>query len=440
MLQLLFIPLFTSILFGSQNTNESNNNSLIVYDTIGLVHEKSSIQIKKTDKNIIYSNVASSIINDSVNIKLDNSIKIYSQQYRFDKLTKNKLFQAHIDKEILANNKKVILLSVDGDSCLVKNSYGQIYSVQKDNVIFTHIPKELVTKPSLIWNIKANKDLNTTLKLDYLIKNIGFKSSYILNIDDNKADLTGWLNINNRSGKSFKNTKLFILAGDVNQVHKEINLYQQYRAVKVMNSIEKIDEQSYEGYHLYKIPFRVNLTNNEKTQIKFLRKDALKIKRKYKSNMSNPLYLHGQKTNKVSKYLYIEGLDVALPNGIIRTYSKLKYKTIFLGENRITNISKNIPINIKIGNDFDIIVKETIKQRTDTKQYFDVDMLYIIKNNSQKNKEIEIIVPFQKNRYNTINTKQKYTVIDSNKIVFTLIVEANSSKSFMVNYKSRKIF
>lgn len=34
---------------------------------------------------------------------------------------------------------------------------------------------------------------------------------------EDEANLSGWITINNRSGKSFKNTSLHVLAGDVNR-------------------------------------------------------------------------------------------------------------------------------------------------------------------------------------------------------------------------------
>ena len=90
---LLFL---SSILFGSVLETEPNKNSLIVNNNnIGLVHEKRLIKVMRNDTNIIYKDVASTIQTDSVNAKLPNDITLYSQQYRFDKLTKNKLLQAH---------------------------------------------------------------------------------------------------------------------------------------------------------------------------------------------------------------------------------------------------------------------------------------------------------------------------------------------------------
>jgi len=437
MLKLYFIFFLTSILFGS-DTTEPNNNSLIIYDNIALVHEKSFIHIKKSNKKILYSNVASSIISDSVHIELPDFVTIYSQQYRFNKLTKSKLLQAFTNKEIFIKDKKAILLSCQNDSCLVKTEKKQIISIDSNEIIFTKIPNKFITKPSLIWNIQATKDIDSFMEIDYLIKDIGFTSKYILNLKNDKADITGWLNIDNRSGKDFKQTNLFVLAGDIKQEAKPMMLYQSSRNLKTMSNNLEVKQLSYEGYHLYKIPFKVNLANNEKTQIKFLTKNDIDIKRKYKSTMSNPLYFYGEKKHKVMQYIHIDKLDEALPKGLIRIYSKLDNQTIFLGENRVKHTPKNIPLDIEIGNNFDITVKEQIKQRTDTKAYSDIDIVYKITNSSSKDKKLEILIPFNQNKVYKIKTYKKYRVIKGRYIVFDISIKANSSKKFEVNYKHNK--
>ena len=91
------------ILLSSSLYSSTLNNSLIVYNgNVGLVHEKKNISIKKSDSTITYEDVASTIETDSVNVKLPETVTLYSQQYRFDKLTLAKLLDAYISKAIQA--------------------------------------------------------------------------------------------------------------------------------------------------------------------------------------------------------------------------------------------------------------------------------------------------------------------------------------------------
>jgi hypothetical protein len=217
-LAILSSLLVTTAGFSSTLGDKIKNNSLIVYNgNIALVHEERSLNVNKNDKEIVYRGVANTIDTDSVNVELPNSIKLYSQQYRFDKLSQQKLLNTHIGKEITAKilkdaknfvKIKATLLSSNSSYSIVKTKEGEIISVLSRNIIFDTIPDELITKPSLVWNVSSKKSIHSKMKIDYIIKNVNWKSNYILNIKDNKANLAGWISIANRSGKKFTNTKL----------------------------------------------------------------------------------------------------------------------------------------------------------------------------------------------------------------------------------------
>jgi len=436
----------SSSLFGATLSPDVKNNSLIVYNSnIGLVHEERNLEIKSSDTTIVYKDVAMSINTDSVNVSLPNAITINSQQYRYDKLTLSKLLEAHIGKKVevrLLRNRnefKIIsgtLLSYTNNTAILRTINYKIISVKTSGIQFSAIPDTLITKPSLVWNVKVKEDTQTQMKLDYLISNINFKSDYILNVDTNSSTLSGWITINNRSGKSFNETELSLLAGDINRAHN--NQPHLYKSARMSEGVRVVKEQSFEGYHFYTIPFKVTLANNEKTQIKFLDKNNLSVKRAYSAQMGNPLYLRGEREVSVSQAFLLDGLDMPLPSGTIRVYSQLDKKTILLGENSIKHTASNTPLNLKVGKNFDLKVKESVILRNDTKSNFNVDVLYSIKNSSEDNKTVNIVVPFNRQESSKITTDMKYNFTKANLVNFSLEVPASSSKKFKVKYESKK--
>ncbi len=425
----------------------SPNNSLIVYNgNIGLVHENKQITINNNDQTITYEGVASTIVTDSVNIKLPDSVTLYSQQYRFDKLTLTKLLEAHIGKNvqarILKNMKEfkvinAILLSNNTNTSLLRTSKGEVVSVNSRDIIFKTIPKEFLTKPSLVWNIKAKKTLTTNMEIDYLIKNINWSANYILNLNKNDAELIAWITLDNRSGKHFKNTSLYVLAGDINRAKK--NHYTKERIyLKPMAVSESIAQEAHEGYHFYSIPFKVNLSNNEKTQIKFTHKKNLLFSRKYTAMLHNPLYLRGEVKSDITQFIRLNSLDIPLPKGVARTYSKHKDTSVLLGETDIQHTPKNTDINLKIGKNFDLKALQRVLKREDTSSYFNVDVEYTLKNSSNETKTVQLFVPFNKNKNSKIKTSQNYKFTKGNLVTFSIEIQANSSKSFRVHYESKK--
>jgi hypothetical protein len=428
----------TIALMGTFVLSHTLFGSLIVYNSnLGLVHEKREISLKKDDTQIVYNDVASTIDTDSVNVKLPSSVTLYSQQYRYDKLTKNKLLEAYIGKTVQVNERRVTLLSHNGANALVQTKNGQIISVKSSAISFDKIPKTLLLKPSLVWNIKAHKSLNAVMELDYLIRNISFKSDYILNVKGNYANLSGWITINNHCGKSFKNTQLSLLAGDINRVQNE-NRPVMYKQMRVMATAPQVSQQAYEGYHFYTIPFKVTLANNEKTQIKFLTKNGIKIKRLYEAQLANPLYLRGERKNDVTQFISFDKLNTPLPKGVVRTYAKRKKQTILLGQTQLPHTPKNTKVKLKIGKNFDIKVSQKVLKRDDTKNWLNAVILYRIKNASDEPKRVTLLVPFNKDSHSSIKTRQKYAFTKGNLVTFSLRVAPNATKSFKVNFESRK--
>jgi hypothetical protein len=440
--------LLSSYVLASTLSPTLNESSLVIYNSnIGLVEEKRDLKLNTTDTSIIYEDVARSINTDSVSVTIDPSVTLFSQQYRYDKLTQNKLLDAYIGKKVEIrqlknrNEFKIItatLLSHNGSQAIVKTLDYKIITVPSANIRFDAIPQELITKPSLVWNINVSKNLETELEIKYLINNISFKSDYILNLDDTTSDLSGWLTLNNRSGKAFKNTNLSLLAGDINRANKRTPRVYRTKTRQVAMDAPEVIQKDLEGYHFYTIPFKVDLANNEKTQIKFLSKDAIKTTREYEATLNNPLYLMGERKSNVTQYLTLAPLDIPLPQGTIRTYSKVDSKSVLIGETNIPHTPKNTAIKLKLGKNFDIQVKQTLLKRDDTQERFDVSVAYSVANNSDMPKTISISAPFNKNSDSQIITKQNYKFTKGNLVTFTLDLQANETKKFQVQYKSKR--
>ncbi len=446
---LIFISLITStFLTAGTIASKPMNPSLVVYNgNLGLVHERRSMQLDKGKQALIYNDVASSVVADSVNITLPKGVTLYSQQYRFDQINAQKLAQAHLGKHVKfyiktgrdLMYKEGTLLSASSQA-VIKTSNSEIYTVPTSALIFSEIPKELITKPSLVWNIDAPKASKSTMSMDYLINNISWQSNYVLNLHKNSADLNGWITINNRSGKTFKETKLTVLAGDINRASRPVNRRYMAKASMALDSIQTVQELSHEGYHLYQIPFKVNLANNEKSQIKFLDLKNIPITRKYKVHTSNPFYIQSEQKYPVTQYLVIKSLEKPLPMGTIRTYSKEGETTLLLGESSINHTPKHEKINVTLGKNFDLIVKSKLKSNNSDRYFNDTKVTYEVTNRSKESKTIELLVPFVKhdNAKTSVTTSQSHQYKDGNTLAFNVTVKADSKKSFEVHFRAKR--
>ena len=65
--------------------------------------------------------------------------------------------------------KKGVLLSSEGGISIVKTDNKDIITIGSKDIIFKNIPKELITKPSLVWNVEVRDNIKSNINLDYLI-------------------------------------------------------------------------------------------------------------------------------------------------------------------------------------------------------------------------------------------------------------------------------
>ncbi len=439
---------FSTLLLSSQLSEKTSEVSLVVYDSnIAIVHEEKTLSLYKGDSTILYKDVPSSINSDSINLTLPSGIQLQSQQFKYDKLTQAKLLEAHIGKEVDVRRLKsayeheiikATLLAYNHNNAIVRTIGHQILTVDISSLIFESVPKELITQPSLLWKVITPKDITGELKLDYLVNNITYTSDYILHFDANSSKLIGWITIDNRSGKNYQNTKLSVLSGDINRAKQDTKHYKQVRAMTMMDNTPTISNYTHEDYHLYTIPFKVSLANNEKTQIPFINQKKIPSKKEYIAHLNNPLYLNGESISSVMQQISLDSLKVALPKGIVRTYSQFKDKTILLGETKIKHTPKGTEIKLQIGKSFDLKVRQTVLSRQDNENLLSSDIEYKVTNNSNEAKTITLLIPFNKQSSSKVQTEMNYSYTKGNFVTFTLLVAPNATEKFDVHFESKK--
>ncbi|MBD3797279.1 MAG: hypothetical protein IE887_05990 [Campylobacterales bacterium] len=147
-----------------------------------------------------------------------------------------------------------------------------------------------------------------------------------------------------------------------------------------------MQEQSFSGYHHYKVPFKVDLSDQQTTQVKFLSLDGLKVKRSYIANVQNPLYFRGEQQSSVTQQISFKAPKQPLPSGTTRVYGKLDGESVLLGKSHISHTPKNAQVDLSIGKAFDLKVTQTLLQRDEQKHSVYAKLLYTLTNTSEEKK------------------------------------------------------
>jgi len=359
--------------------------TLTIYNSnMALIQESQTFSIKQNSSDLILESLPDTLLDNSVDVTFPSSVSLEWQTYR------PKRYKQH---------------------------------------------KKETINSRLTLHVKSTKELKADLDISYLAKNISFATDYILNIDKNRAQFSAYVDIQNNSGKDFKNASINLIAGSINRAynHPQPVMYRAMASDKALPSHKAVA-----GYHKYSLPMKIDLNSYEKQRVKFFDTKEIALTSSYIATMNNPLYLMGERSSSVKRELHLEALKHELPAGLVRIYTTDEKEKLLLGEAGIANTPKNSPLTLSVGQDFDTKVTQKILSRNDTNTQFDATVLYSIINTSNEDKIVTLHIPFNKKSGSHINSKLKYTYTKGNLVTFTLKVKANSQRSFDVNFKSSR--
>jgi len=344
--------------------------SLTIYNSnLALVREVRNLDFSKGISRVSFTDVAANIDPTSVHFKSLTSpgkLNILEQNYEYDLVNASKIMQKYIDNEIKIVMKKGdvfsgILLSVSGNDIVLKTKKNNIQIVRGDGIQFFDfpaLPEGLITRPTLNWLVNNRGERKQKTEIDYLTRGIAWHAEYVglVSDDDKQIGLSGWVSINNQSGKKYENAKLKLIAGEVNQVQRgrlnksprDMNVYAKAQAVA-----PQFEEKEFFEYHLYTLQRPATMRDNQIKQISLFPASDSKCRKifhfngtRYGSKIRVLIEFDNKKTN---------GLGIPLPEGKVRIYKADTDGSLqFIGEDWIDHTPKNEKLRLFLGNAFDV--------------------------------------------------------------------------------------
>lgn len=351
---------------------------LTVYNNdLGLVRDVRDLDLHEGRGSVAIVDVAAQIDPTSVHLKSlsrEGGITVLEQNYRYDLASPDRILERYLDASIEAvieggELHQGKLLSFTGEQLVLSGERG-LSILQRDKVIDVRcpsLPEGLITKPTLVWDLEADRSGSQKAELSYLTTGIGWHAEYVAvtNEDDTAADLAAWVSVENRSGADYPDAKLQLIAGDVNRVQPQVEQFRGGREM-VMSAMAKADvgfaEESFFEYHLYTLPRPTTVRDRETKQIALFPPAETPVKKLYE-------YKPWQDEKKIRIVLEFEnreerGLGMPLPKGKVRTYKKdSKGGTQFVGEDMIDHTPKNEKVRLGLGNAFDVVAERTMKNQ-----------------------------------------------------------------------------
>jgi hypothetical protein len=433
-----------SLFLSAQDYNRKEINLTIYNSNLGVVKDLREINIDKGTTEIKLSDVAKLIDPTTVHIKLDGTI--LEQNYQYDLVSTDKILQKYIDRDInlIDEDGNLIsgkLLSVYGGQYVIQNLNGGltlIPNIDKYKIKVESLPEGLITKPTLVWLVQSNNSGKKDVEVTYQTGGLSWSAEYVvlLNENDTKLDLNSWVSINNRSGASYKDANLKLIAGDLNLVRSRDypNMIKaQYDAGVMMEAAPQFEEKSFFEYHIYDLQRKTNVLDNETKQIALFESENVSINKKY-------LYQSG--SNKVGVYVEFKNssennLGIPMPKGKVRVYKSDGESPQFIGEDMIDHTPKNEKLSLKIGEAFDITAEEKMTDsRKITNKINEQDYEITIKNRKEEAVSVNIEKYFGLN-WKITSSNFDFKKVDASKVEWILPVDSDNETilKFTVRYE-----
>jgi hypothetical protein len=359
---------------------------LTVYNQdLALVSETRAVPLETGLNEVVYSDVAALIDPTSVSFKSMTDpagTEVLEQNFEYDLVGSRKLLQKYIDQVITVQTQDSTtytgtLLSAT-DSIILQGDTGAVTMLSQDqirNIEFPALPEGLRTRPSLVWLLSAEQAGEHNTSVTYLTNGMSWRADYVLLLDEESTvfDLNGWVTLDNRSGASYQDAMLKLVAGDINVVSEP----KAVRDIMVMAEAmaapaPAVEQREFFEYHLYQVTRPVTVKDNQTKQIEFVTAQNVPAVKFYVYDGAagysgygwGPVADsgYGAQTGNTNVTVMLEfrtdeasNLETQLPAGRVRLYQEdVDGSPLLVGEDQISHTPKNETVRLTVGNAFDI--------------------------------------------------------------------------------------
>jgi hypothetical protein len=404
-------------------SHDRQSVNVTVYNSnIGLVRETRSLNLPTGRVALRFADVAAQIRPETVHLASTTAadpLSILEQNYQYDLLNPSKLLDKYVGREVtlvmrrFENNTEVL---TPVQATLLSNNEGQVWRIGGQIVInptnivetrFPDLPQNLVATPTLVWDVESGQSGVQTVEASYLTGGMNWKADYVLvvNQDDTRGDVQGWVTLINQSGVGFSDARLQLVAGDLNRVsnvNDELLAGNRPAAKARSDAGRQFQEQSFFEYHLYTLQRPASIREQETKQVSLLEASDFTVSKEFVVN-GQPYYYQNYTSvgapikEKVGVFVQFRNsqqnhLGMPLPAGTIRLYKKDdKGGQQFIGEDHLDHTPKDEDVRVKVGDAFDIISERKL---TDYKVISDYvyDYAYEITIRNHKQGPVTVIV------------------------------------------------
>ncbi|HIF52123.1 MAG TPA: DUF4139 domain-containing protein [Thiotrichaceae bacterium] len=385
-LSIAILVIFASTAYASEeekrtSLEDQKSVAVTIYnENLALIKDQRTITLDKGFNLLAFRGVSAKMRPETALLRnLNNAgLNVIEQNFDFDLLTPQKLLEKYVGKQVkIATMNPATGVETIEQATVLSTNQGVVVQIgdrietnPRGRLIYDKVPENLRDQPTLVIQLNSATSKAQDVELSYLSSGLSWKADYVaeLNAKDNKLDLIGWVTLNNKSGTSYNNAKLQLVAGDVNVVKNDFGRQLAGPAMRMEKAMVMEDsamqEESLFEYHLYSLNRPTAISNNQTKQVSLLTATQVPVTKEFLLQGNNYYYRssYGNLGQKIKVGVYVEfknkkksGLGLPMPKGVVRVYKKDKSGNAqFIGEDNINHTPKNEDVRLKLGDAFDI--------------------------------------------------------------------------------------
>lgn len=358
--------------------------SVTIYNQdLALIRDSRSIAVVAGENDIAFIDVSAGMRPETALLNSSgNALDVLEQNFDFDLLTAQKLLEKSVGEKIRVfrtnpetgedSSEEAEVLSVADGQAVLKIG-DRIETAIPGRLVYSGVPANLRARPTLVIKLNSETAGDVPVDLSYLSRGLSWSADYVVDLaaDEKTVDINGLVTLTNQSGVTYKDARLQLVAGNVNQVQPmmERQMIGGVMASDVAQMAPKMTEQAAFEYHLYSLGRPTTLKENQTKQVAMLSAASVPVEKHYLiTNSANVWGNYGynfgegprQNASVKLKFKNEEKahLGMPLPAGIIRVYKKdSDGNGLFVGEDRIEHTPKNERVDLALGDAFDITAR-----------------------------------------------------------------------------------
>ncbi len=379
--QVAVAPAFAEV---AVTTEQQTSIAVTIYNQdLALIRDTRNVSVKKGENDLAFIDVSAVIRPETALLDSNGkALDVIEQNFDFDLLTPAKLLEKSLGQimRVTRTNpatgkdtyEDAKVLSVAGGVAVLQIG-DRIETAIPGRFVYSAVPANLRARPTLVIKVNSDEAGDIPVSLSYLSRGLSWAADYVaeLSPDEKTINLNGWVTLTNQSGIAYKDAKLRLVAGDVNQVIdgersgsgdlgiQELAVFEDY----------KMTEQAAFEYHLYSLDRPTTLKENQTKQVAMLSAAGIPVTKHYLiTNAANiqsyysTNFGESERINATVKLKFENDepskLGMPLPKGTVRVYKADNAGNgVFVGEDAIDHTPKNEHVDLTLGQAFDITAR-----------------------------------------------------------------------------------